>query len=57
MKDVITDREDVFLAKIAGQEIDISTMTPPVPNGVHELILAAIAERIDSIAQRCGSNE
>ena len=43
----ITNREDIFLAKIAGRDVDISTMTPPVANGVHEKLLDEIADRID----------
>lgn len=51
MSDVITSREDVFLGKIAGRNVDISSWTPPVANGVHEEILAEIADRIDNLSE------
>ncbi len=51
MSDVITSREDVFLGKIAGRNVDISSWTPPVANGVHEEILTEIADRIDNLSE------
>ena len=54
MSDVITSREDVFLGKIAGRNVDISSWTPPVANGVHEEILAEIADRIDNFVNGGG---
>ena len=51
MSDIITNREDVFLGKIAGRDVDISTWTPPVANGVREKILEEIADRIDELSE------
>lgn len=42
----ITDREDLFWAKIAGRDVDISTMTPPVAASVREELMLEVAERI-----------
>ena len=46
MKDVITNRKDLYLAKVAGRNVDISTMTPPVPADMTEALLLEIADRI-----------
>ena len=51
MSEIITNREDIFLGKIAGMDVDISTMTPPVANGTHEKILEKIADRIDGLRE------
>lgn len=39
-------RIDLLLAKIAGHDVDISTMTPPVASSATEQFLLEIAERI-----------
>ena len=44
----ITDREDLFWAKMAGKDVDISTMTPPVAASVREELMLEVAERIGS---------
>ena len=50
----IKNREDILLAKIAGYDVDITTMTPPVLNGVREKILDEIAKRVTAIEQGGG---
>lgn len=47
MNDIITNRDDLFLAKVAGRDVDISTMTPPVAASMREKLLLEIADRID----------
>jgi len=42
-----TQRLEFFLAKIAGEDIDIATLVPPVATSKLEKILLAIADRID----------
>lgn len=49
MKNIITGRNELLLAKIAGKEVDISTMTPPVAMNQTESLLLDIADRIDEI--------
>ena len=46
MNKVITDREDLFWAKMAGRDVDISTMTPPVASSMREELMLEVAERI-----------
>ena len=46
----ITSRLNTFLAKIAGRDIDISTLTPPVAINVTEELLLEIAERVDDVS-------
>ena len=48
MKNVITSRIELLLAKIAGRDVDISTMTPPVAINLKEELLLDIADRLDS---------
>lgn len=48
MKNTITDRLDMFLAKIAGYDIDIKTMTPPTATNIREKILLDIANKISN---------
>ena len=45
MKNVITDRLDMFLAKIAGYDVDIKTMTPPTASNIREKLLLDIAKK------------
>ena len=54
MKDNITSREDIFLAKIAGKDVNIKTMTPPVATSMTEKLMLDIAERIDNIEAGSG---
>ena len=49
MKDIITSREELLLAKIAGRDVDLSTMTPPVASNLTEQLLLDIADRIDKL--------
>lgn len=42
-------RIDLLLAKIAGHDVDISTMTPPVASSATEQFLLEIAEKIDGV--------
>ena len=44
----ITSRLNTFLAKVAGRDVDISTLTPPVAINATEELLLEIADRIDS---------
>lgn len=48
----ITSRLELLLAKIAGHDVDISNMTPPVASNLTEELLLEIAERIDNIVQQ-----
>ena len=57
MKDNITSREDIFLAKIAGKDVDIKTMTPPVAASMREKLMLDIADRIDSIEAGSGGGD
>ena len=50
MKDIITSREELLLAKIAGRDVNLETMTPPVASNMTEKLMLEIAERIDGIA-------
>lgn len=45
----ITSREDILLAKIAGRDVDLSTMTPPVASSVTEKLMLEVADRLDEI--------
>ena len=47
MKDIITDREDMFWAKMAGRDVDITTMTPPVASNMREKLMLEVAEKIE----------
>ena len=55
MKDIITSREELLLAKIAGRDVNLETMTPPVASNMTEKLMLEIAERIDNIGG--GSDE
>lgn len=46
MVDKLRTREELYLAKIAGREVDLTTLTPPAGNNVKEILLGEIAERI-----------
>ena len=46
MNGIITSREELLLAKIAGEDVDISTMTPPVAINKREKLLLDIADRL-----------
>lgn len=39
-------REEIFLAKVAGRAVDITTLAPPVPTDATEELLLEIASRI-----------
>lgn len=49
MNTTITSRLDLLLAKIAGYDVDIGTMTPPVASNPTEKFLLEIARRVDKI--------
>lgn len=55
MQDIITDRLDLYLAKVAGRIVDLATMTPPVPASMREKLLVEIAERLKNIADEAGA--
>lgn len=44
----ITSRIELLLAKIAGRDVDLNTMTPPVASNTTEEMLLEIAERMDN---------
>lgn len=44
-------REEFFLAKIAGHDVDIATLTPPVPVNTTEKLLLEIAEAAAASAE------
>lgn len=44
----ITSRLELLLAKIAGHDVDLSTMTPPVATNLTEELLLEIADRLDN---------
>lgn len=44
----ITSRLNMFLAKIAGRDVDIATLTPPVTVNATEELLLEIADRVDA---------
>ena len=48
MNEIITSREELLWAKLAGRDADISTMTPPVYANLVEKFMAETAERIDN---------
>ena len=50
MNNVITTRLQVLLAKISGQDIDLSCMTPGVAASLDEKLMLDIADRIDNIS-------
>ena len=50
----ITSRLQVFLAKIAGKDVSISTLTPPVAISEEEKLMLEIADRIDTIEEGGG---
>lgn len=54
MNDTIRDRLELLLAKIAGNEVSIRTMTPGVVTNLTEKFLIDIANRIDDIEQASG---
>ena len=54
MNDVITSREELFLAKLAGRDVDIKTMTPPVASSLTEKLMLEIADRLDGMGGGSG---
>lgn len=50
MVDKIRTREELYLAKIAGREVDLTGLNPPAGNNVKEVLLGEIAERLDGAA-------
>lgn len=51
MKKTITSRLEVLLAKIAGKDASLETMTPGVPINLSEKLMLDIADRLDGIAE------
>lgn len=55
MNKTITSRDDFFLAKVAGRDITINSLTPPVASSVSEELMLEVADRIDRIESgSCG---
>lgn len=50
MVDKIRTREELYLAKIAGREVDLTGLNPPAGNNVKEVLLGEIAERLGDAA-------
>ena len=50
MVDKIRTREELYLAKIAGREVDLTKLNPPAGNNVIEVLLGEIAERLGGAA-------
>lgn len=50
MVDKLRTREELYLAKIAGREVDLTKLVPPAGNNVMEVLLGEIAERLDGVA-------
>lgn len=50
MVDKLRTREELYLAKIAGREVDLTELTPPAGNNVKEILLGEIAERLGGAA-------
>lgn len=44
-------RQDFYLAKVAGEDIDLTTLTPPTPVSDTEKYLVKIADRLDEIEE------
>ena len=47
------ERIEFFLAKIAGEDIDVKTLMPPGPINPTEQALCEIADRLDKIEDVC----
>lgn len=47
-------REEILLAKIAGEDVSLSNLTPKTARGTYEQILEAIATRLDTIGGATG---
>lgn len=45
----IATRIEYFLAKVAGRDVDVSTLTPPVAANATEELLGEIADRLDDV--------
>lgn len=51
MVDKLRTREELYLAKIAGRQVDLTGLVPPAGNNVKEVLLGEIAERLGGFAQ------
>ena len=51
MVDKLRTREEMLLAKIAGREVDLTEMTPPVGNNIKEVLLKEIATNVAGYAK------
>ena len=49
MNQTITSREELLLAKIAGHDVDIKTMTPGVASNLTEQFMLEIADRLNNM--------
>ena len=50
MVDKLRTREELYLAKIAGREVDLTELNPPAGNNVVEVLLGEIATRLENAA-------
>ena len=57
MNQTITSRNELLLAKIAGHEVDLKTMTPGVASNLTEQFLLEIADRLDHMGGGGGGDE
>jgi hypothetical protein len=49
MNTTITSRKELLLAKLAGYDVNLDTMTPPVAASLQEKLTLEIADRLDAI--------
>ena len=56
MNNTIRDREELLLAKIAGRDVEISSMTPGVASSLKEKLMLDIAKRLDNLEKKNGSS-
>lgn len=57
MNNTITSRLELLLAKIAGHDVDIKTMTPGVASSLSEKLMLEIADRLDNMDGGGGSGD
>ena len=51
MNTTIRNRDELLLAKIAGENVDIANMTPNTAANLKEKLMLDIAKRVDNIAK------
>ena len=56
MKNEPTSREEFLLAKVAGQDVNLDTLTPAPPISLTEKLLLDVADRLDDASQGGGGD-